>query len=100
MTSNKTIVAVLGAGGTMGFAMARNLAQAGHGVRAWNRSLEKAQPLTEDGAEVLDTPAEAVEGADVILTMLRRRRRGDRVHERRKRGAVGASRRVAPSGCR
>ena len=65
-----TTVAVLGAGGTMGFAMARNLARAGHAVRAWNRSLNKAQPLTQDGAEVLGTAAEAVQGADVILTML------------------------------
>jgi 3-hydroxyisobutyrate dehydrogenase len=37
MTSNTT-VAVLGAGGTMGFAMARNLARADHQIRAWNRS--------------------------------------------------------------
>jgi 3-hydroxyisobutyrate dehydrogenase len=63
-------VAVLGAGGTMGFAMARNLARAGFDVRAWNRSREKAEPLGEDGATVLDTAAEAVQGAEVILTML------------------------------
>ena len=31
-------VAVLGAGGTMGSAMARNLAEAGLAVRAWNRT--------------------------------------------------------------
>lgn len=31
-------VAVLGAGGTMGFAMTRNIARAGIQVRAWNRS--------------------------------------------------------------
>jgi 3-hydroxyisobutyrate dehydrogenase len=68
--ASDTTVAVLGAGGTMGFAMARNLARAGHQVRAWNRSPEKAQPLAEDGVEVLDTAAEAVQGADVILTML------------------------------
>jgi 3-hydroxyisobutyrate dehydrogenase-like beta-hydroxyacid dehydrogenase len=29
-------IAVLGAGGTMGFAIARNLAKAGFDVRAWN----------------------------------------------------------------
>src|ERR1700761_8028440 len=69
MASEETI-AVLGAGGTMGFAMARNLVRAGFRVRAWNRSREKAQPLTEDGAEIFDTPAEAAGGADVILTML------------------------------
>ena len=46
-------VAVFGAGGTMGFPMAANLARAGIGVRAWNRSEDKAHPLTEDGAQVL-----------------------------------------------
>lgn len=61
---------MLGAGGTMGLPMARNLALAGLDVRAWNRSSEKAQPLTEDGAVVASTPAEAVAGAAVIVTML------------------------------
>jgi 3-hydroxyisobutyrate dehydrogenase len=69
MTSKET-VAVLGAGGTMGLAMARNLAHDGFAVRAWNRSRDKAEPLHEDGAEVVDSPAEAVTGAGVILTML------------------------------
>jgi len=63
-------VAVLGAGGTMGFAMARNLARAGYPLRAWNRTRARAEPLTDDGALVLDTPAEAADGAGVILTML------------------------------
>ncbi len=69
MTPTET-VAVLGAGGTMGLRMARNLARAGFEVRAWNRSREKAEPLTSDGAHVFDTAAEAVRGANVILTML------------------------------
>ena len=43
-------VAVLGAGGTMGFPMARNIARAGMTVRAWNRSRDKAEPLAADGA--------------------------------------------------
>jgi len=53
-------VAVLGAGGTMGKAMARNLAHAGFAVRAWNRTPETAQDLATDGATVCATPAEAV----------------------------------------
>lgn len=69
MTSNDT-VAVVGAGGTMGLPMARNIAQAGIDVRAWNRSREKAEPLAEDGVEVLDTAAEAAAGASVVLTVL------------------------------
>jgi 3-hydroxyisobutyrate dehydrogenase len=54
----------------MGLPMARNLAAAGIPLRAWNRSREKAGPLTEDGAEVLDTAAEAATGASVVLTIL------------------------------
>jgi 3-hydroxyisobutyrate dehydrogenase len=63
-------VAVLGAGGTMGLAMARNIARAGLPVRAWNRSRGKAEPLAQDGAVVADTPGEAAEGATIVLTML------------------------------
>jgi 3-hydroxyisobutyrate dehydrogenase len=63
-------VALLGAGGTMGFAMARNILGAGIEVRAWNRSVEKAQPLAEDGARLVESPSEAARGAGVVLTML------------------------------
>jgi 3-hydroxyisobutyrate dehydrogenase len=59
-------VAVLGTG-IMGAPMARNLTAAGHDVRVWNRTPEKAEGL---GATVADTPAEAVGGAEVVLTML------------------------------
>ncbi|MEW2130581.1 NAD(P)-dependent oxidoreductase [Streptomyces sp. NPDC005435] len=69
MTTAQPTVAVLGTG-IMGAAMARNLARAGLSVRAWNRTRAKAEPLAEDGVRVAGTPAEAVEGADVILTML------------------------------
>src|SRR5438477_11501429 len=62
-------VAVLGTG-IMGAPMARNLARAGFTVRAWNRSREKADPLARDGIAVAGTPAEAVRGADLVLTML------------------------------
>lgn len=61
-----TVVAVLGAGGSMGSGMARNLARAGIGVRAWNRTREKAEPLAGDGVAVLGSPAQAAEGADVM----------------------------------
>ncbi len=69
MTSRETI-AVLGAGGTMGLPMTRNLARIGFIVRAWNRSPEKAQPLAGDGVELCDTPCAAAQGATVVLTML------------------------------
>lgn len=67
--TDKLTVSVLGTG-IMGAAMARNLVRAGHTVRAWNRTRTKAEPLAADGALVTDTPAEAVRGADVVLTML------------------------------
>ncbi|MFE0677252.1 NAD(P)-dependent oxidoreductase [Streptomyces sp. NPDC058867] len=67
--SEKLTVAVLGTG-IMGAAMARNLARAGHAVRAWNRTRAKAEPLAADGAFVAESPAEAVRGADVVLTVL------------------------------
>jgi 3-hydroxyisobutyrate dehydrogenase len=62
-------VALLGTG-TMGLGMARNLAAAAFPLRAWNRTREKAEPLAESGAEVVDSPAEAVRGADLVITML------------------------------
>ncbi|MEV0318181.1 NAD(P)-dependent oxidoreductase [Streptomyces sp. NPDC050658] len=68
MTEQRT-VGVLGTG-IIGAAMARNLVRAGHQVRVWNRSHAKAEPLAADGAYVATAPADAVEGADVVLTTL------------------------------
>ncbi|HSK99889.1 MAG TPA: NAD(P)-dependent oxidoreductase [Rubrobacteraceae bacterium] len=68
MEGNAT-VAVLGTG-IMGAAMARNLLAAGMGVRAWNRTRERAERLAGDGATVTVSPAEAAEGADFLITML------------------------------
>jgi 3-hydroxyisobutyrate dehydrogenase len=62
-------VAVLGTG-TMGAPIARNLANAGFEVRAWNRSRRKAEPLAADGVHVAATPANAIDGAQIVLTML------------------------------
>src|SRR5690349_6824952 len=66
---NGTTVAVLGTG-TMGTGMAHSLARAGYAVRVWNRSRERAEPLADVGATVCDTAADAVAGADVVLTMV------------------------------
>lgn len=68
--ADKQTIAVLGAGGTMGFPIARNLAGAGFPVRAWNRSRERAEPLISDGVELAGTPAEACGVAEIVLTML------------------------------
>lgn len=60
---------VLGTG-NMGFPMARRLCAAGHGVRVWNRTRAKAEPLLRHGAQVCDTAAEAVAGAEVVVCLL------------------------------
>jgi 3-hydroxyisobutyrate dehydrogenase len=67
--TSRPTVALLGTG-TMGLPMARNLLRAGLSLRVWNRTLDKARPLAEDGATVAETPAAAVDGADVVVTML------------------------------
>src|SRR4051812_32084745 len=54
----------------MGLGMARNIATSGVTVRAWNRTRERAEPLAGDGITVVDSPADAVAGAEVILTIL------------------------------
>lgn len=64
-----TVIAVLGTG-LMGAPMARNLLKAGFGVRAWNRSIAKAEALVPDGAVLCHSAFEAVQGADFVLTML------------------------------
>jgi 3-hydroxyisobutyrate dehydrogenase len=68
--SDRDAVAVLGAGGTMGLGMATNIARAGLSVLAWNRTREKAEPLTEHAARVFDTPGQAGAQARAIVTML------------------------------
>ncbi|MGN6635456.1 MAG: NAD(P)-dependent oxidoreductase [Oryzihumus sp.] len=68
MTHQPT-VALLGTG-TMGAGMARNIAAAGIPLRVWNRSRDKAEALAGTGAQVAGSVAEAVTGADLVVTML------------------------------
>ena len=69
MSVAQPTVAVLGTG-IMGGPMARNIAAAGMDTRVWNRTREKAEALAGDGVTVADTPADAVGGADFVVTML------------------------------
>lgn len=63
-------IAVLGTG-LMGAPIARNLRKHGLVVNAWNRTLAKAQALAVEGVQVYKTPSDAVQNADVIVTMLK-----------------------------
>ena len=56
--------------GLMGLPMASRLLRAGYPLSAWNRTKEKALPLTELGADVTDSLQEAVASADIVITML------------------------------
>src|SRR5690625_6259722 len=56
--------------GIMGLPMAKNLVSAGFTVRGFNRTPAKAEALAEAGGQAAATIAEAVDGADVIITMV------------------------------
>lgn len=62
-------LAVLGMG-RMGQAIAGRLLNAGHQVTIWNRSPAKAPELVSQGAVETPSIAEALEGAEVVLTSL------------------------------
>ncbi|MFA5711046.1 3-hydroxyisobutyrate dehydrogenase [Mycolicibacterium sp.] len=64
-----TTIAFLGLG-NMGGPMAANLLDAGHTVRGFDPVAALAQAATEKGAVVFGSGAEAVDGADVVITML------------------------------
>jgi 2-hydroxy-3-oxopropionate reductase len=56
--------------GIMGKPMAKNLMEAGYDLVLYNRTLEKAEELAEDGAEVAANPREVAENSDIVVTML------------------------------
>lgn len=62
-------VAFLGIG-LMGHPMAARLLDAGFSLRVWNRTRAKAEPLAALGATVCNSPGQAAEGADAVITML------------------------------
>ena len=62
-------IAVIGMG-PMGSRMAMRLLQAANDVAVWNRSPGKADALVERGAREADTPAEAVDGAELVFSMV------------------------------
>lgn len=56
--------------GLMGAGMARNLIRKNHTVRIYNRTRAKAEEVAKLGGIVVDSPAEAASGADVVVTMV------------------------------
>ncbi|WP_272978221.1 NAD(P)-dependent oxidoreductase [Idiomarina baltica] len=65
-----TQIAFLGLG-AMGIRMAQHLIDAGHSLTVWNRTESRAEPLLEQGAQWADTPAEAAQGAELVIAMVR-----------------------------
>ena len=54
----------------MGLPMSKNIAKAGYNLTVFNRSKNKAEPLKEFGAKISNTLKDAVDGSDIIITML------------------------------
>jgi 3-hydroxyisobutyrate dehydrogenase len=63
------IIAFVGTG-VMGLSMAKHLHAAGYRLRVMTRTAARAEPLRELGAEILSTPRDAAEGADVVCSMV------------------------------
>lgn len=64
-----TTIAFIGLG-HMGLPMARNLLKAGHGMRVFDLVPAAMQELAAEGAQAASSALDAVEGADVVVSML------------------------------
>jgi len=69
MQPDLTTIAFIGTG-VMGGSMAGHLLDAGYHLRVYNRSREKAEALLSRGATWTDSPALAVQGAAVVISMV------------------------------
>ena len=56
--------------GLMGLPMAKNILKSGLKLKAFNRSIEKAEPLKEFGAEISKSISDVVKDSDFVITML------------------------------
>ena len=70
--------------------MAMRLLEAGFAVRAYNRSAPARSALVERGAVGCETPREAAEGADVVVSMVRDDAASHEVWAHPERGALAA----------
>ncbi|MBD2056386.1 NAD(P)-dependent oxidoreductase [Oculatella sp. FACHB-28] len=79
--------------GNMGLPMATNLLAAGYSLRVYNRTLEKGRSLAEQGAILVNTPAEVVAPETIVITMLA----NDQVLEEAVLGENGILEKLSPS---
>lgn len=63
------VITLLGAG-RMGYGIGMSILRSGHELVIWNRTKDKAIRLLDGGASWADTPAEAVRGAQYVISML------------------------------
>ncbi|HEY9813589.1 MAG TPA: NAD(P)-binding domain-containing protein, partial [Candidatus Sericytochromatia bacterium] len=56
--------------GNMGQPIASNLIKAGHELTVYNRTQSRAEELLSLGAQVADSPGQAAQEAEVLITML------------------------------
>jgi 3-hydroxyisobutyrate dehydrogenase len=63
-------VGILGAG-AMGARIARNLAQRGHDIAIYNRTLAHTSALAAEGMHIVPTPRAAATGADAVIALVR-----------------------------
>ena len=56
--------------GNMGSGIAANLIKAGHTLTVYNRTKSRAEDLQSSSAKVADTPGEAADDAEFLITML------------------------------
>ena len=54
----------------MGLPMSKNIVKAGYNLSVFNRSKNKAEPLKKFGAKISNTLKDAVDGIDIVITML------------------------------
>lgn len=69
MTGKKPSIAFIGTG-IMGAPIAGHILDAGYPLTVYNRTKSKADDLVARGAVWADSPQDAVEGADVVFTMV------------------------------
>jgi 3-hydroxyisobutyrate dehydrogenase len=68
-TPEKTRIGWIGTG-VMGSSMCGHLVAAGYRATVYNRSADKAKPLVEKGATLLDSPRAVAQASDVVFTIV------------------------------